>query len=499
MNRQYTGWGYIDWMKPDTETDKAALNVGVVSIVPHAHMNAHIHFTEQVLYTLQGTGYSLVDGKKVDMSSPNVIFHWKASVIHEMYNTGDTVFKHLMISCPDTINLDEVQEWGSPAGGLTAQEAKDYLHQAIEEIRQPFLSTLHYSYIIFDAEGNLATHTNIFPAYCSHHCGEKIRDKSAPCMQPKLSCPICGEGRFECPFGLTILYAPIVLKGTFLGHVEGGFIHTALTDSMQEGVYVTPQSSILGAQLLLRNIAKAIINCCEFHKFQKDLMDYDVVLADKQRRQDLLQASLKEAETAVTNLQINNHFLFNTLNQMASMAIEGGMLPLYQSIVDLSKIFYYTLRNNGTVITLDKEVSYLQSYLKLQKLRYGAGLQVTYDVTVHLEQWVVPFNFLMPLVENAFTHGFPDEEEKRLVLRIHKRAQQLYFEVANNGTVLEDCRRITESMHSNTAHGLSMVYRKLQASYDDAFCLQIASDAQQGTRIDLTIPAIEAKGDELSI
>ena len=108
MPRQKTDWGYIDWLEENMDESRAALNVGVVTIFPHAHMNPAYTFYEQVIYTLQGTGYSLINGKKIDMSIPGEILHWEASVIHEMYNEGEEEFKHLMVSCPDMVKFDPV-------------------------------------------------------------------------------------------------------------------------------------------------------------------------------------------------------------------------------------------------------------------------------------------------------------------------------------------------------------------------------------------------------
>lgn len=496
MNRQQTGWGYIDWLKPEADCNKITLNVGIVSIAPHAHMSAHIHFTEQVIYILQGDGYSLVDGKKIEMPK-DAIFHWKAGVIHEMFNTGETLFKHLMVSCPDNINPDKIFNANDLEYKITNREANEYLYAAIDGIRTQFLDTLHYTYIIFDSMGNLVTKTRVFPNFCCAHCSEDILSNSAPCMCSKIPRPIREEGKIECPYGLTALYMPIIFQGIFLGYVEGGFVHTSLMMSkhQEEGVYITPQSSILGAQMLLRRIAKAIVNFCEFYKFKSELMEKDLALSSKEQYQELLVANLKNAENSMTDLKINNHFLFNTLNQMASMAIEGGMLPLYQSIVDLSKMFYYTLRNNNNTVSLDKELEYLKAYLKLQKLRYGDGLTLHYDVQTNLSQWLVPFNFLMPIAENAFTHGFPDIKDKQLTVRVYECQNQLHFVIANNGKVLDSvtCRAIALGMKSATAHGLSMVYSKLRAAYNDDFSFEIGSDVEAGTSISLILPAREVK------
>ncbi len=174
MKRQETDWGYIDWLEEDMDESKAALNVGVVTIFPHAHMNPHIHFTEQVIYTLQGQGYSLVNDEKIDMSEPYVILHWEAGVIHEMYNEGDDEFKHLMVSCPDIMSFDPASEDVMETSRLSDEEVEEYLRAAINGTCEQFLDTLHYSYVIFNASGMPVKRTRIFPLFCCQNCIEEI-------------------------------------------------------------------------------------------------------------------------------------------------------------------------------------------------------------------------------------------------------------------------------------------------------------------------------------
>ena len=119
--------------------------------------------------------------------------------------------------------------------------------------------------------------------------------------------------------------------------------------------------------------------------FRSRLAEQELQIYDGLASQQLLAKSLREAEYAMTNLKISNHFLFNTLNSMASMALDGGLPKLYQSIIDLSKLFHYTLRTEDTVVSWRQEFEYLNSYLKLQKLRYEDTLSVVYDIETKVE------------------------------------------------------------------------------------------------------------------
>lgn len=496
IKRQFTDWGYIDWLNPEKNGENKSLNVGIVSIAPHGHMNPHIHFTEQVLYTLQGDGYSLVNGEKIDMSSPGKMYHWEASVIHEMYNEGDMEFKHLMVSCPDPVELDPLNLNACEGEPLDPGEADEYLRAAIEGTCEQFSDNLHYSYVIFDASGMPIKKTHVFPEFCCRHCENDLSAEKAVCMKHYIPCPFNEETEFECPHGVTVFIVPVLYRGNFLGYVQGGYVHTHHTE--EEGIYVMPHSSVKGARVLLRRIVKAMENYCEFHQFKNQLLESEMALADTRQYQEVLIANLRNAERTMTDLKINNHFLFNTLNQMASMALEGGMLSLYQSILDLSRLFSYAIRNESNLVPLSKEFEYLDSYLKLQKLRYGERLHLEYMIQTELSEWEIPFNFLMPMAENAFTHGFFQEEEKYFTLEIREKTGMLLFLMKNNGKNVEPetCIKMKKNMMGSSAHGLSMIYRKLRAVYGDQFSIDFFPGKRNGIEITVLLPAKKVRGRE---
>lgn len=292
MTRQETNWGYIDWLEEDMDESKSALNVGIVTIAPHAHMTPHIHFTEQVIYTLQGTGYSLVDGEKIDMSRPDEILHWDAGVIHEMYNEGEEEFKHLMVSCPDIMRFDPAVAEETNTYKLSDEAAEEYLRAAVNGTCEQFLDTLHYSYVIFNAVGMPLKRTRIFPIFCCQNCLEEISSNVAPCMCRYIRCPFYEEMSFECPHGVTVFCTPIVFHGNFLGYIQGGYVH--MHGISQEGVYVMPQSSIQGAKILLRQIVKAMTDYCEVYQFKKELTRQELKLENTQQYQEVLIANLQD-------------------------------------------------------------------------------------------------------------------------------------------------------------------------------------------------------------
>lgn len=501
MERQYTGWGHIDWLLPEKKEQEGAMRVGIVSIDSHAHMPAHMHFDEQIIYTFQGNGYSLINGKRIPMSeTENNLLHWMPGVIHEMVNLTDQPYVHLMVTCWDQSIPDAFLNHIEEKEEMSFQERLRCLYDAIDAVREPFLNKLRYSFVIYDLLGNVAATSKAFPKYCCNYCKDQAIEGSAPCMK-KQNYPLLEKGgSFECPGGLTVFIVPIVFRHSVVGYVEGGYVYTRqkISDFSNEenpDLYLAPISSVENSRTMLKRIAVMLCNFCEVHQYQRELKEQEKKLKSERRDRKQLEANLKHIESSIINLKINNHFLFNTLNQMAAMALEGGVIPLYQSILDLSKLFQYTLRQEGNFVTFDKELDYVKSYLQLQNLRYENHLELNYEIKINTELWVVPVNWLMPLVENAFVHGMKEVKEKKLWISALEEEGWLHVTVGNNGKQIEESilRVLRIRMRGNTSHGMSMVYQKLKNCYGDQFVMDIISN-EKGTEVVTMFPAEKKEG-----
>ncbi len=497
MERQDTDWGYIDWLEINKKEKKSVLRVGIVVINAHAHMPSHIHFDEQIIYTFQGNGYSLINGQRINMnSSENNLLHWMPGVIHEMYNLGDEPYIHLMVTCSDLLVENDTLPERQNHNNISIQESIRCLYEVIEETRDSFLNTLRYSFVIYDVLGNVAAASKLFPKYCKEYCADKLHHHSAFCMQKKYYPVSETEDTFLCPGGLTVLSVPIVFQENIIGYVEGGYVYTGdqhrdLTEenTIDHELYMAPISSVENVWILLKRMARMLSNYCELNWYRTDIEKQEYKLNDERRDRELLEADLKKTESSMIDLKINNHFLFNTLNQMAAMALEGGVIPLYQSIVDLSKMFQYTLRQDRPMVTLEQELDYLDAYLKLQKLRYGDRLMVKYEINVSAEKWWVPFNWMMPVAENAFTHGFKDAKIKNLSISAKEETGWLEINIQNNGVILDEStlKVLRIRMRGAEVHGMPMIYQKMKSCYGDQFIMDIQA-VEDGTSVTIMLP-----------
>lgn len=488
MAIQVTDWGRISWLEEKQELFSArGLKAGIVTLCAGSHQPRHRHYEEQVIYVIKGRALSILDGVESRLSVGS-FYHWKAGVEHEIYNTGEGDFQHLLISNPEAEALEESAFRGDER---QMEVSPDLIYVAVEAIRTQFLETLHYGYAIFDSHGNLILQSRFYPDFCVECCQPAQHLGTGGCMRriPLKECT--AEHVFSCEHGMEIFQYPILFGGVFMGYIQGGYIRYSTTQKGRiEKVYDSPQSVVAGIQALMRRIVKAIRNYCEFEQFRRELTEKELHIATQEETQQILIKDLKDTQSAMADLKINHHFLFNTLNSMASMALDEGSMPLYQSIVDLSKMFRYTLRTQASMVPLEREVDYVKAYLQLQRLRYGEELKVSWQLNPEALKAPVPFHFLQPVVENAFVHGFDESVRKELMISVEKKDAGLKVQVVNTGAVLDEqkLRSINQGIRSNTSHGLSILYQKLNAAYEQNFRFEIGADQKGRTRFLICMP-----------
>ncbi|MDO5409667.1 MAG: histidine kinase [Lachnospiraceae bacterium] len=522
MAVQKLSWGKIEWMEDEeTLAKEKGMKVGLVTLYSGAHQAQHLHFEEQVLYVVKGTAISYVGEKKGEqvVMKPGDYFHWPAGIFHETLNTGEEDFQHLLISNPNYENMDRtvysIEQLGNETEKERCYEQKqqetsefllkpsDRIYMAVESIRSQFLENMHYSYVIFDTAGNMVLQSKRYPSYCEACCHPESNEGQCPCML--FSCLENKDIRqsFICPFGMEVYHYPLTFHNQVIGYIQGGYIRRTsngflTNESLNNGtgsenvpeVYEVPESVVAGIRVLLGQIVKAVQNYCEFEQFKEELLQREMKLISSEKSRQVLMRDFQDAQYAMTDLKINNHFLFNTLNGMASMALDAKAMPLYQSIVDLSKMFHYTLRTQSSMVPLQKEIEYVRAYLKLQKIRYGESLKLFFDVEDNLLNCTVPFNFLQPVVENAFTHGFQESDEKKIYISIKRNAEELSISVCNSGKKMteEVCKTINRRMKAGVSHGLSMIYLKLQAIYGKNFSFFSSPWKKSGIRFTISFP-----------
>src|SRR3984957_18257109 len=172
-----------------------------------------------------------------------------------------------------------------------------------------------------------------------------------------------------------------------------------------------------------------------------------------------------EKQTAELNYlksQTNPHFLFNTLNNIYSLARDKSDLAP-ESILRLSKILRYMLyETSGSYIAIEQDLKIIGDYIELEKLRYDDSLRINFNYDIEdMKQALSPL-LLIPLVENAFKHGVSETRNRPFVdIHLSVKNRQLAFFV-NNST-----EESTEETTVKENIGLSNLRRQLELLYTD--------------------------------
>ena len=199
----------------------------------------------------------------------------------------------------------------------------------------------------------------------------------------------------------------------------------------------------------------------------------------------------KETQLKMLSIQINPHFLYNTLNTINMLAIRNGDEETSDLIVSLSEMLQYSLKNGEEKIRLEEEIAWLSNYLYIMTRRYSNVFQTEFDIDEELMECKVPKFFLQPLVENAIRHGFEGIKEGGLLRVTACREQDsIHFQVQDNGKGMDQKtidHFITEGMN-NDRIGLSNVHRRLLLIYGKRYRVSVESAPGQGTLLNLYLP-----------
>lgn len=175
-----------------------------------------------------------------------------------------------------------------------------------------------------------------------------------------------------------------------------------------------------------------------------------------------LKIEKQRAELNYLKSQTNPHFLFNTLNNIYSLARDKSDLAP-ESLLRLSKILRHMLyETSGKFISLEKELKIIDDYIALEKLRYDDTLQVDYHYDLEDKKQSIPPLLLIPLVENAFKHGASETRDTPFVnIHLSLKNRNLTFIVKNSIDKSESAGQ----MHENI--GISNLRRQLELLYSD--------------------------------
>jgi len=204
----------------------------------------------------------------------------------------------------------------------------------------------------------------------------------------------------------------------------------------------------------------------------------------RERREAELEARLAQVRLQALRMQLNPHFLFNTLNSIASLVHEQ---PQAEAMIEaLSDLLRLTLTaSDRAELSLREELHFLDRYLLIEQTRFGERLRVEKEIEAAALEAVVPILILQPLVENAVKHGIEAQiAPGRIRIAVRRVGELLVLQVSDNGRGLAGLAqgKLKEGV------GLSNTRARLREIYGGRASLELAPGKTAGLAAELRIP-----------
>jgi LytS/YehU family sensor histidine kinase len=193
-----------------------------------------------------------------------------------------------------------------------------------------------------------------------------------------------------------------------------------------------------------------------------------------------------QAQLKMLRYQLNPHFLFNTLNAISTLILDGANETANKAVSRLSDFLRYTLDNDPmSRVTLGSELSAIDLYLEIEKVRFGDRLIIEKSIEAKAQDALVPSLILQPLIENAIKYAITPSEEGG-TLRISARVQHktLVLQISDSGPGLGNGNNGQKS----SGVGLKNTRERLQQLFGDQQAFTLAPNEPRGLRITINIP-----------
>ncbi len=205
------------------------------------------------------------------------------------------------------------------------------------------------------------------------------------------------------------------------------------------------------------------------------------------------QIRLRKAEFELLQLQINPHFLYNTLDAIVWLAEAGEQKKVVSMVGSLSEFFRSSLNGGKDVVSVREELMHVRSYLEIQQVRYQDILEYELHIPEELMEYRIPKITIQPLVENALYHGIKNKRGKgKICISGYQQENKVYLQVEDNGIGitperLGEVRRSIRKQETDTkgSYALYNVNERIRLNVGEEY--GIAIDSVYGERTIVTV------------
>ncbi|MBE5827026.1 MAG: HAMP domain-containing protein [Butyrivibrio sp.] len=183
--------------------------------------------------------------------------------------------------------------------------------------------------------------------------------------------------------------------------------------------------------IVINAFSKMVVSIKDYIEKLKESMENERYMQEKEL---LMEAHLKDAQLKYLQAQINPHFLFNTLNAGAQLAMMEGADRTYEYVQTVADFFRYNVQSQKRDVTIRDEVTLVDNYIRILNVRFSGDIGYEKQVDERLLDHIMPSMILQPIVENAVNHGIREMAgEGKIMLRVYREDDNVCISIRDNG------------------------------------------------------------------
>lgn len=260
-------------------------------------------------------------------------------------------------------------------------------------------------------------------------------------------------------------------------------------------------SSIISQMNQIRHGTPIPMDSPIYHDEVGDLIDtYNYMTRKMEQLMEDQRKSAEELRIAEFNslqAQINPHFLYNTMDMINWMALQGQTSEISSAVQKLSRFYKLTLSRKNSISTIGDEEEHVSIYLQIQNMRYHDNISFISDIPDELTEYQIPKLTLQPVIENSVLHGILEKDSKSgtIVLTGWMEDQDVVLLISDDGVGIppDKLSDIISGSGAGSGKGTNIAvyntHRRLQILYGSSYGLSYTSQQGQGTEVQIRLPA----------
>lgn len=260
-------------------------------------------------------------------------------------------------------------------------------------------------------------------------------------------------------------------------------------------------SSIISQMNQIRHGTPVPMDSPIYHDEVGDLIDtYNYMTRKMEQLMEDQRKSAEELRIAEFNslqAQINPHFLYNTMDMINWMALQGQTSEISSAVQKLSRFYKLTLSRKNSISTIGDEEEHVSIYLQIQNMRYHDNISFISDIPDELTEYQIPKLTLQPVIENSVLHGILEKDSKSgtIVLTGWMEDQDVVLLISDDGVGIppDKLSDIISGSGAGSGKGTNIAvyntHRRFQILYGSSYGLSYTSQQGQGTEVQIRLPA----------